>query len=120
MFMTTTGIKCRITNRAQLRGKIVLPTDIFLGILAEGLGGVIRGNDEAQGPPRGLLQRSSRQQDISQFSSLKSGALASFFNKSHIKFFISSHINFVVQLSEWTLNLALLLSPERLMEKQES
>ena len=56
----TTGISPRITNRAQLRGKIVLPRDIFMVILADGRGGVmLLANDEAEGPLGGLLQRSS-------------------------------------------------------------
>lgn len=53
--MTTTEITHRITNWTQLSGKIVLSTDILLVVLAEGLGGVmLRGNDEAEVPPRGL------------------------------------------------------------------
>ena len=95
-------------------------------ILPEELGSVMPcGNDQSQGPPEGILQRSPKQQDISQFSNSKPGALASFLSKSHVKLFaISLHNNFVVQLSEWKVNSAvpdvLPVSPVILMERQES
>ena len=97
-------------------------------ILPEELGSMMPcgcGNDQSQGPPEGILQRSPKQQDISQFSSSKPGALASFLSKSHVKLFaISLHNNFVVQLSEWKVNSAvpdvLPVSPVILMERQES
>ena len=124
--MAANGITPRIPNRAQFRAKFVLLTDILMVILPEELGSVMPcGNDQSQGPPEGILQRSPKQQDISQFSSSKPGALASFLSKSHVKLFaISLHNNFVVQLSEWKVNSAVLdvlpVSPVILMERQES
>ena len=108
--MAANGITPRIPNRAQFRAKFVLLTAILMVILPEELGSVMPcgcGNDQSQGPPEGILQRSPKQQDISQFSSSKPGALASFLSKSHVKLFaISLHNNFVVQLSEWKVNSA--------------
>jgi len=124
--MVANGIRPRIPNRAQFTAKFVLPTDSLMVILPEGIGcGMPCGNDPSQGPPEGILQRSPKQQDTSQFSSSKPGTLASFLIKSHVKLFaISLHNNFVVQLSEWKVNSAvpdvLSVNPVMLMERQES
>ena len=79
--MAANGITPRIPNRAQFRAKFVLLTDILMVILPEELGSVMPcgcGNDQSQGPPEGILQRFPKQQDISQFSSSKSGFVGFF------------------------------------------